>query len=55
MLTSVIGFALAVMYNSAATLGYALDSFVDIISSVIVVWRFWGDGSNNARDAARLL
>ena len=54
VLTSVIGLVLALMFKSAATLGYALDSFVDIISSVIVVWRFWGDGSNNPRDAARL-
>ena len=54
VITSITGFVLAVTFKSAATLGYALDSFVDIISSVIVVWRFYGDGSNGAGDAARL-
>lgn len=36
---------------SAAVLGYALESFVDVWSSVLVLWRFWGDGSCEAAAA----
>lgn len=36
---------------SAAVLGYALESFVDVWSSILVLWRFWGDGSSEAAAA----
>jgi hypothetical protein len=36
---------------SAAVLGYALESFVDVWSSILVLWRFWGDGSCEAAAA----
>lgn len=39
------------MLCSAAVLGYALESFVDVWSSVLVLWRFWGDGSSEAAAA----
>jgi len=39
MATGVIGIACAVLYGSMAMLGYGLESFVDVFSSVIVVWR----------------
>ena len=29
--------------RSAAVLGYALESFVDVWSSVLVLYRFWDD------------
>lgn len=32
-------------------LGYALESFVDVWSSILVLWRFWGDGSSEAAAA----
>lgn len=37
--------------RSAAVLGYALESFVDVWSSILVLWRFWGDGSNDSAAA----
>ena len=33
---------------SAAVLGYALESFVDVWSSILVLWRFWDDRSSEA-------
>ena len=41
----------ALLLCSAAVLGYALESFVDVWSSVLVLWRFWGDGSCEAAAA----
>ena len=28
-------------------LGFALESFVDVFSSILVLWRFWKGGSKN--------
>jgi len=39
LLTGVAGITCAVLYGSMAMLGYGLESFVDVFSSVIVVWR----------------
>ena len=33
--------------DSSATLGYGLQSFVDVFSSLIVIRRFWGAFSDN--------
>ena len=41
----VIGIIFAVVGKSAATLGLALENAVDIFSSSLVCWRFWGGGS----------
>eukprot|EP00899_Mesostigma_viride_P009864 jgi/Mesvir1/1887/Mv22917-RA.1 len=36
----VLGLIAALVFSSAATLGYALEAFVDMFSSVLVLWRF---------------
>ena len=41
-LCAIFGFVLAVVGNSASTLGFSVESFVDMLSSVLVLWRFWG-------------
>ncbi|KAK9827652.1 hypothetical protein WJX81_004004 [Elliptochloris bilobata] len=38
-----LGLFLARLLNSAAVLGFALESFVDVWSSVLVLYRFWDD------------
>ena len=45
----IIGIALAAVTGSSATLGYALENFVDLFSSLIVVWRFWGKEDDNEK------
>lgn len=34
------------MYCSSSLLGYALESFVDVWSSILVLWRFWSEDSD---------
>ena len=46
-----VALRLILLVCSAAVLGYALESFVDVWSSVLVLWRFWGDGSCEAAAA----
>lgn len=46
-----VALRLVLLVCSAAVLGYALESFVDVWSSVLVLWRFWGDGSCEAAAA----
>jgi len=41
---SVAGLALAISSASSATLGFALESGVDALSSGLILWRFWGGG-----------
>jgi len=38
------GLVIAISARSAATLGYALENWVDSLSSILVLWRFWGGG-----------
>jgi divalent metal cation (Fe/Co/Zn/Cd) transporter len=38
----IAGFTISISTNSSATLGYSLESLVDLVSSLIVVWRFHG-------------
>ena len=38
--------------SSAAVLGYALESFVDVWSSLLVLWRFWDDRSTDVSGMA---
>jgi len=38
--TGIIGVTCAILFESMAMLGYGLESFVDVFSSVMVVWRF---------------
>ncbi|KAK3263151.1 hypothetical protein CYMTET_28028, partial [Cymbomonas tetramitiformis] len=42
------GLVSAIVIGSAATLGYALESFVDVFSSAIVLWRFWEDSPSES-------
>ena len=39
VITGVIGIVCAILFGSMAMLGYGLESFVDVFSSVMVVWR----------------
>ncbi len=39
---------------SAALIAYGLESFVDLFASVLVLWRFWDDASNEAGMKANL-
>lgn len=45
VLAVVTGVIIAVAARSAATLGFALENAVDTLSSVLVLWRFWGGGT----------
>ena len=47
----IVALRFVLLVCSAAVLGYALESFVDVWSSVLVLWRFWGDGSCEAAAA----
>jgi len=38
-----LGVVLAAVTSSAATLGYGLENFVDFCSSLVVIWRFYGN------------
>jgi hypothetical protein len=51
----IVALRFVLLVCSAAVLGYALESFVDVWSSVLVLWRFWGDGSHDAAGKARQL
>lgn len=42
----VAGLVLAVVTESSATLGFALENAVDFFSSALVCWRFWGGGKS---------
>lgn len=41
----IVGFIVFVQTESSATLGFALENLVDTISSLLVLWRFWGGGA----------
>ncbi|GMH32247.1 hypothetical protein BSKO_00081 [Bryopsis sp. KO-2023] len=43
LLGGVSGIVIASVSDSVSLLGYALESFVDVFSSVLVLWRFWSD------------
>jgi hypothetical protein len=50
MVGGLSGIAAAISLESAAVLGYALESFVDVFSSVLVLWRFSGDDARLVSD-----
>eukprot|EP00210_Caulerpa_lentillifera_P001861 g1790.t1 len=50
LIGGVVGVVLSVFTDSVALLGYGLESFVDVWSSVLVLWRFSGDNNNDDDD-----
>lgn len=46
VLSAIAGVIIAIFTRSAATLGFALESGVDVISSALIVWRFCSCGAN---------
>jgi len=44
----VTGIILSFVTDSVSLLGYGLESFVDVWSSVLVLWRFWDKDSDNS-------
>lgn len=48
LIGGIVGVVLSVFTDSVALLGYGLESFVDVWSSVLVLWRF--SGSKNSED-----
>jgi len=54
LLAGVGGIVAAIIIKSSAMLGFALESFVDVFSSVLVLWRFWHGGSKDPAVAAKL-
>jgi len=44
-LVVILGTVFAAVGNSPATLGLALENAVDVFSSALVCWRFWGGGN----------
>ncbi|CAL8460617.1 g146 [Coccomyxa elongata] len=46
------GIMASLALDSAAVLGYALESFVDVWSSILVLWRFWDDRSTDVSGMA---
>ena len=47
----IVGLVVSVLTKSSATLGFALENAVDGISSVLVLWRFWGGGKGQSEGA----
>ena len=46
----IAGFSISISTNSSATLGYSLESLVDLVSSLIVVWGFHGGGATSKEE-----
>jgi len=44
----VTGIILSFLTDSVSLLGYGLESFVDVWSSVLVLWRFWSTDANSS-------
>jgi Co/Zn/Cd efflux system component len=44
----VLAIVAGALVDSAALIAYGLESFVDLFASVLVLWRFWEDASNEA-------
>lgn len=42
----IAGLIVSAVTGSSATLGFALENLVDTISSLLVLWRFWGGGTS---------
>jgi len=50
----IVGLILSIVGGSTATLGLSLESFVDVWSSVLVLWRFWGAYEGDTDTLAQL-
>jgi hypothetical protein len=46
LMAFIAGMVISASSHSSATLGYALENAVDLVSSLVVVWRFWGGGNS---------
>jgi divalent metal cation (Fe/Co/Zn/Cd) transporter len=52
VLEGLVSIAFAVMAGSPALLGFGIDSFVESLSGLIMVWRFSGDGDERREKTA---
>jgi divalent metal cation (Fe/Co/Zn/Cd) transporter len=43
LLAFIVGLVVSGSSSSSATLGYALENLVDLVSSLVVIWRFYGE------------
>ena len=46
----IAGLSISISTHSSATLGYSLESLVDLVSSLIVLWRFHGGDTANKEE-----
>jgi divalent metal cation (Fe/Co/Zn/Cd) transporter len=51
----VVAMAAAVSAGSPALVGFGIDSFVESLSGLVMVWRFSGSGEHRERHAVRLV
>jgi divalent metal cation (Fe/Co/Zn/Cd) transporter len=53
ILEGIVSIAAGLAAGSIALVGFGLDSFVESLSGLIMVWRFTGSGGRSAEDEAR--
>eukprot|EP01026_Neomeris_dumetosa_P058597 TRINITY_DN54622_c0_g1_i2.p2 TRINITY_DN54622_c0_g1~~TRINITY_DN54622_c0_g1_i2.p2 ORF type:complete len:243 (-),score=25.89 TRINITY_DN54622_c0_g1_i2:246-974(-) len=53
LLFGFVGLITAIADRSVALLGYSLESFVDVWSSILVLWRFWSSSEADAESMRR--
>ena len=46
----IAGLSISISTHSSATLGYSLENLVDLVSSLIVLWRFYGGDTANKEE-----
>jgi len=54
VILGVSAFVVAIIMHSSAMLAHALSSLVDVVSSIVILWRFWG-GTIASVERAQLL
>ena len=53
ILCLIVGLIVGIKNNSSAMLASALESGVDVVSSILVLWRFWGKEGDEGKLATR--
>ena len=46
----ITGLSISISTHSSATLGYSLENLIDLISSLVVLWRFYGGDSVSSEE-----
>ena len=51
----ITGLSISISTHSSATLGYSLENLIDLISSLVVLWRFYGGDSVSSEELEKAL